>query len=386
MLQYLVVICLIFALFINKIANGEVETFMERAVRAKLNNLHNIVTKHINMKRTCSDDTFIYITDGGYGNTGNNMVSLTHSLWLARKLNATFNIPGFIGEAINHFNLTNLAEQHCFVVNQKIPSTSKSYGITAEESFFVYRLFNSPNKSFKAMLPPLDDEVVKDITHTFLNVYASLWSLPKPSIVTSAAWIIENYLGANFNYTSIHKRNLDGECEAIMSENSKISDYSPSELAMDSPEWSRDVEHHHPLCEMQLDFVKNTMKLHGRGDRNIFVAFDGQGDVTSYRIHRAVFSSVMQAHPRFRAIPMKYVDMLVAMLGDLFILNPRSTFSLQVYLVRASWELRSVPVQFENDFYFQKIPDHLKAEGRPMWVSLRGIQAEVQKLLAIGGG
>jgi hypothetical protein len=39
----------------------------------------------------------------------------------------------------------------------------------------------------------------------------------------------------------------------------------------------------------------------------------------------------------------QFVDLLVAMHSDLFIMNPKSTFSWQVYIVRVALALESVP-------------------------------------------
>jgi hypothetical protein len=287
-----------------------------------------------------------------------------------------------MGETMHHFNLTTLSQHHCFSIDGKVPRYSKNFEMTSEESFFIYKLFNDGAKPFKALLPPLNDDVVEDISRMFISVYTSLWSAPKPVIVTSAIWIIENYLGGNLNFTTVHKRNLDGECADIMREVAKASDFSPTEIPMDSPAWAGDHRVVNPLCEMPLDFVKKTMAMNGRGESNLFVAFDGQGDVSSYRMHRAVFSTVMESHPEYRFIPMKYVDMLVAMMGDFFIQNPRSTFSFQVLLTRICFVLQSVPAQIKNDVYFQKVPDMLIAEHRPMWVSWNSLHAAYHKVMS----
>jgi hypothetical protein len=287
------------------------------------------------------------------------MISLTHGLWVARKLNAKFIVPPWMGETMNHFNLSTLSQQHCFSMDFKAPRVNKNYEMTSEESFFIFKLFNdNNNKPFKALLPALSDEVVQDISRTFISVYTGLWSAPKPVIVTSAIWIIENYLGGNLNFTTVHKRNLDGECTDIMREVAKASDFSPTEIPMDSPAWAGDQRVTNPLCEMPLDFVHKTMSMHGRSGSNMFVASE------------------------YRFIPMKYVDMFVAMMGDFFIQNPRSTFSFQVLLTRICFGLQSVPSQIKNDFYFQKVPDMLNAEHRPMWVSWSTLHAAYHKVVS----
>jgi hypothetical protein len=357
------------------------ESHAEKQIKERLAHLKYVADHTSLKKQDCSWSSFVRVQGEHYGNTGNQMISLTHGLWLARKLNSTLLLPKWMEDAVSHFNTTTLSTHHCFVPStHHIPRYTQTHDIDAEESFFVHRVFNDKSKPFQSFLPPLSEAEVDELSEVFVNVYASLWSAPRPVITASAAWIVENYL-AGFNYTTVHKRNLDGECGQIMNDMTKPSDFSPSELPMDSPEWKGDLRNHHPICEMQLDFVKRTMEMHGRAGSHLFVAFDGQGDVSSFRMHRAVFGNVMESHPEYRMIPMKYVDMLVAMLGGFFILNPRSTFSLQVFIIRACWRTPSVPTTIVNDFYFQKQPDVLAAEHRPLWVSFASLDKAVRRMV-----
>jgi hypothetical protein len=111
------------------------------------------------------------------------------------------------------------------------------------------------------------------------------------------------------------------------------------------------------------------MNLNHRENRKLFVAFDGHGDVSSYQIHKAVFSKVLEKHDQHGQTPMKFVDMFVAMHADFFIQNPRSTFSLQIYMVRLCLGLKSVPLMRNNDLFVQRVPADLQAANRPLWVS-----------------
>merc|ERR1711937_785065 len=51
------------------------------------------------------------------------------------------------------------------------------------------------------------------------------------------------------------------------------------------------------------------------------------------------------------SMKLKVLDMLMALNSELFIINPRSTLSWQVYLVRSILKLPSVPNMTEKDFY-----------------------------------
>ena len=93
------------------------------------------------------------------------------------------------------------------------------------------------------------------------------------------------------------------------------------------------------------------------------------GDISAYRKHGVVFSDVMKKNNKHTNIEMKFVDMFIAIHGDFFILNPRSTFSWEIYLIRICLGLESVPIVRNNDVYFRKVPDDLIASNRPLWAS-----------------
>jgi hypothetical protein len=357
-------------------------SFVEHELRKKLDVLKGIARKGSTHKPTlCSNDVFVYISEYPWGNSGNHIISLTHGLWTAGRLNATFIIPNWIEASLKHFDLSILAESYCFTTDPAVPSGKTNYAVTSEESFFLFKLFRDKGLPYIPLLPALNEDTVIDISTHYMKIYASLWSSPTKNIVSAAAWIIENYLGSKFDYVSVHKRNLDGGCGKIMRENTQIADFSAAEIAMDSPEWSSDLAHHHPLCEMPIEFVRRTMALNNVTGRSMFVAFDGQGDVSSYRLHKAVFSTVMESHPEYHQMLMKYVDMFVAMLGELFIQNPRSTFSLQIYIIRVCLGLRSVPRVANNDIFLQRVPQDLIAADRPLWVSWLSLQRAFDQLM-----
>lgn len=358
------------------------ESVVQSTMRSRLDRLRTIAKDAARTKKECSTETYVYISEYPFGNSGNHIISLSHGLWVAKQLNATFIIPNWIEASLKHFDLSVLSEGHCFTVNPAIPAHTKNYAVTSEESFFTFKLFRDKGLPFIPLLPEMNTATIMDISTHFLRVYAALWSSPTANVISAGQWIIENYLQQGFNFTSIHKRNLDGGCGKIMSENTKPTDFSDTELPMDSPEWHGDLRRSHPLCEMSLDFVKRTMALNGRADRSLFVAHDGQGDVTSYKMHKAVFGNVMSQHPEFSKIPMKFVDMFVAMHADFFIQNPRSTFSLQIFVVRVCLGLQSVPIVSNNDIFLQRVPQDLIAADRPLWVSWTSLQAAYKEHFA----
>lgn len=371
----IIIFLLVFTPFcLGSITNWVASTEVNQTLSRRLNRLREVALVDSEKRGICSESTFVFISEYAFGNSGNHIISLSHGLWIAKKLNATLIIPNWIDASLRHFDLSVLARGHCFTEDSTIPKDKKLHEITSEESFFVFKLFRDKKLPFIPLLPPLNSETVLDISKSFLRVYAALWSSPSPSIIAASEWIIANHLQSKFDFTSIHKRNLDGGCGKIMSENTKPGDFSEKEVPLDSPEWQGDLRQHHPLCEMSLDFVKSTMALNGREGRNMFVAHDGQGDVSSYKLHRAVFSNVADQHPEYGKMPMKFVDMFVAMQADLFIQNPRSTFSLQIFIVRVCLGLTSVPKMTTNDIYVQRVPYDLETSDRPLMVSWTSLE------------
>lgn len=361
------------------VASSALTASVNQTLTNRLQKLREVALVDHEKRGECTDQSFVFISEYPFGNSGNHIISLTHGLWIAKKFNATLIVPNWIEASLKHFDLSVLQKGHCFTLDPKIPKDKKLYEVTSEESFFVFQLFREP---YKSMLPSLSEETVASISRHFLRVYAALWSSPTPNIVAASEWIISNHLHGKFDFTSIHKRNLDGGCGKIMSENTKLADFSATEVPLNHSEWQGDLRRHHPLCEMSLDFVKSTMALHGRKGNDMFVAFDGQGDVSSYRRHKAVFSNVVEQHPEFGKMPMKFVDMFVAMQADLFIQNPRSTFSLQIYVVRTCLGLLSVPTLPGNDIYVQRIPYDLETAHRPLMVSWSSLQAALKVMSA----
>lgn len=228
--------------------------------------------------------------------------------------------------------------------------------LTAETSFYLFQIFDHPD--FKNQLPKYDQNVMKEVSTHFIKVYAIFWSAPGNEILPAAIHLIENHLGNTLNYTSVHKRSLNGHCHKIMKSTS-IGDYSADELPMSSREWNH-MPDRNPLCDMSPSFVNDTVTMHGRQGNKIFVSFDGQGDAAPLIAMGCVMQITADIEKKFPTVPLKFLDLFIAIHGDLFILNPRSTFSWQVYVVRCILGLESVPVLKNNDYLVAGKEDHLR--------------------------
>ena len=309
------------------------------------------------------------------GNSGNNLIELTHALWVSNELNSTLVIPVWMNQMLNEFDLTTFFENYCSImtfpanglsINRKAnPLQNKLQNRKANvrcvgcsyhelrkgDSFYVYRLYG--DKVFQNLLPRYDQNLLKKLSQHLINVYASLWTSPSEGLIEASNHVISNYLRNDFNYTTVHKRAMEGGCSKIVSEMTSIGDYSSLELPMDNREWKGNLQKSHPMCEMTASFINETLHLHNKQNDPLFVSFDGRGDVTALRKYGAVFTSVLDKSDLHRKKERKYLDMFIAMQGDFFILNPRSTFSWQIFVIRTVLGLGSVPILKHKDFYMR---------------------------------
>jgi len=363
--------------------NGAGNNTIRNILESRLDSLRKISRDDIQnpTRAECSRERFVYISEYPFGNSGNHVISLSHGLWVAVKMNATLIVPDWIANTLKPFNLTVLSESFCFTLDPTIPKVGTSnFEITSEDSFFAFKLFQDEKQPYLKIFPPLSNVTIMELSTHFLRVYAGLWCCPQESIVEAATWLIDSYLSSDVNFTAVHKRGLDGGCNKLLSENTHVADFEGTGLPMHSHEWSGNLHHGHPLCEMSLPFVNHTMQLHSRAHTKIFVAFDGVGDVALYRKHHAVFSGVLEKHHAHSRLPRKYLDMFLAMHGGFFIMNPRSTFSWQIFMIRVCLDLPSVPILKNNDVFLQKVPEDLIAGHRPLWVSWMSVMEALHVL------
>ena len=341
--------------------------------------LKHVAMIGVDRDRTCSNEVFVtYSTPVGFGNTGNVMIEFIHSLWVARHVNGTLVVPKWMYEnSLIHFDLKVIKQAHCFTFDQHIPADKKVYSLVTEASFWAltwYRL--GQWQSFN--LPKYGPEAILEVSKMYLQVYAALWSSPHKHLHMAAMWVLEERLHADFSYVAIHKRLMEGYCQDHMAQHTVLSDFSAEELPMDSPEWSADLVQAHPLCQVTLDFVNRTLALHGRANRTMFLAWDGQGDISQFLQHGAVFSSELEKVHGNSAL--KYVDMYLAMNAEFFILNPLSTFSFQIHGVRLCLGMpvsHSAPLVVSRDLCMRPLVN----QTYPPWVGPSSINEAYARLM-----
>ncbi|RYH27263.1 hypothetical protein EON65_13620 [archaeon] len=354
---------LILSVWVSYVAG---ESFVHSTLRLR----HQILYRYLAHSRpevtSCPTDRFVVITEYQFGRTGNLMIEFTNTLWVSEKLNATLIMPPYMPAILSGFDTHLLSSRFCFRTSDSdIPKSAKIIPVESEMSYFIFRLYQL--SEFRTHFPPMT-QAVQELSSYFLSVYAGFWCCPQKSILLAAQYVIMSNLGGSFEYVSVHKRMLEGGCSKLLAYVTKPSDYSPSHIPTDHALWQGNLYRNHPMCDMPYEFVQSIMQSHNKNKSSLYVAHDGQGDVSAFKQHQAVFVNAVDDSP-YKAADRKLVDMLISMHGDLFIQNPRSTYSWQIVLVRLLLALHSVPIIRNNDFYLQKVPEDLEKEKRVLWVS-----------------
>eukprot|EP01031_Cornospumella_fuschlensis_P030443 gene30443-36791_t len=171
------------------------------------------------------------------------------------------------------------------------------------------------------------------------------------------------------SYVSVHIRQLEGTCSSVLARNTAVSDFDPGEVAVDHVAWRGALHKRHPLCLMPYGFVQATMQLHHLNKSLLYVAHDGQHEVSAHLPDGApvIFSHVLD-RTSFKGVDKMHIDVLMSIHSALFIQNIKSTLSWQVYVIRLLLSLPTVPT-LANDFFLRKLPEGLEIEKRVLWVS-----------------
>lgn len=151
-------------------------------------------------------------------------------------------------------------------------------------------------------------------------------------------WLVENKLGNSSMYTAVHKRYMEGECPEIYGRVSNVSDFSEADIPIEFLKDWKSSSKLHPICSMTYDFVQAVQKMHNRNNQPLYLAWDGYGSIEDFQKNgNFVLSNQLDLNlfPEFRdPEKLKFLDMYMSIHSDLFIMNPRSTYSWQIFVVR----------------------------------------------------
>ena len=338
----------------------------------------------------CTKRQKLFTIEGGpLGEMGNTMITLVHALWLAGHNNGVLLLPEYLvgpGQTFSSFNLSTFQLCYC-IINHSTPNNETALKVIAGKrevirhpSGFYYGMFEhyGHDKRKPDFLPPYSDAILKEIAHTFLTVYSALWANPICNILDrSTALVLQKLEDPSLSYTAVHKRR-EGDCSRNMFSVFPTADFNPKQLPMNRPEWVTDE---HPLCHMNANFTMAVQQQHNRNETKFFVAFDGKGNVDDYLQIGGIFSTVLGVNetgigsdtskagwrPK-RLEDNKFVDMFMSMHADFAILNPQSTYSLMIFVVRVVLGKESVPISHKTDI-FANAKDRMSKFRWPAWVS-----------------
>lgn len=297
-------------------------------------------------------------------------------LWLARELNYTFLVHVWMEKSLEIFDLSSLHPYYCFAYEQRVSLSqdfriNRSLFVASEELYYGYEVVINPRYESHKM-PKLTTRTVYDVSQHFLVIHGLLWSHPNHVVMKATLWIIDKKLSKELSYTSVHKRSFDNKCnEFLWRCKTPAFCFPHKDVDAVNTTWIRNTNH--PLCEMSMSFIAATQCLHRRCCEIIHLMYDGDGDTKEYIAAKPVITNENMVH---KIIPKQeshdylvLVDMFVSINSHLFILNPYSTFSFQVQIIRILLGLTSVPVT-STDIFF-RFPQRT---NDALWVNVNYLQ------------
>ena len=106
-----------------------------------------------------------------------------------------------------------------------------------------------------------------------------------------------------------------------------------------------------------------------RKEKKVLISFDGRGDIKPLTDLGHILTTAQDAQIGNTTVPRIYLDALLGMHGELFILNPRSTFSWQIFVVREILGLHSVPLLTNNDYLVMQHSEYKREKRTGLVVS-----------------
>ena len=317
----------------------------------------------------------VRITEIPWGRSGNNLISFTHGLWMAEVTQSTLEVPTWIMHILNPFELSIMHNNYCFTEEPVKRKPLEIIEITSEDSFFLFKVLN--DTTYMNILPekyrnPHNyNDVVREMSKHFVKVYTSFWSSPKHDLLAASSYLVHHYLDNKFDYTSVHIRSMEGGCNKVMNEVTNIDDFTKSGISMIESYWSN-RRRNHPLCTMPYKFVRDTQIQNSHNNTKLFLSFDGRGDIGEYKASNVmVVSSLIDHKTEYKGVDRRMLDMFVAMNGNFSVLNPLSTFSWEIYVIRACLGLQTVPFISHDDFFMRKNRILNKPGLWVSWMSIR---------------
>lgn len=359
-------------------------------ISARLKRIRQYAYTMTTFKQSCSSSNTFIVSGGVYGQESNQLIQFIHGLWAAKEMSGYLVVPKKMERALEPFHLDHLCSSFCFVGQdeyaEKVTDNNESKIVHIKPHMMFW--LKKEIQQHKYALPKLSNELVKNMSYHFLLVYASLWGHLKQPFVAESCRLVASSFKEGLNYVAVHKRNLAKVVDSRMDE--KDVDAISKQIPLSSRAWK--AHSSKALCFMNASFIRDTVVYNGRKDmlsQPIFMAWDGQGEskdsdfflsqglktilINSSQINKELLKLEDISRSQFELI----VDKLVTINAGFSILNPASTFSFEIFIMRSILGLDSVPTPPTKDLYLQYRVEYEESTTRDwdgMWVSWKTIK------------
>ena len=324
------------------------------------------IAKVMKRRYECNINKIITMNEIPYGDTSNKLLSFVNLLVVAEFIEGIAMYPHWMNDVLHHIDLGLLKQQFCITPHK---AGYQQFGkLTSYDAFNGYRLFLL--KKYNQVLPPWTSSLIPDISKIYIKIYSCLFANTPTYIKDFALKFINEKLSSNLNYTAVHKRSMEGRCDGLLFTNSNTNDFNSTEIPLDLPEWNNSTGFH-PICNMSVNFIQKTKLMNNIHNQNLFIAYDGRGDLTEYRKINGVISSDLNSNDN---IERKYIDIYIAIHSEFAILNPVSTYSFSIFIIRTILGLKTVPNPKPNkDLFFNSVEEYATVRENRTWVSYASI-------------
>ena len=312
--------------------------------------------------------------DGGYGQGGNRLLEYVGLLWWAdiRGMTAVLqpNDPIF-----KFFNLDLIKKMFCvtFAENKDIDENHK-HELQADQAFYpkVVTKFLPEYLEFAEYVKTT--AAIDRYTEIMMTFYAALYAGINKSVLFASQLFILTEL-KSVNYVAVHKRNFEGQCSWRLCMYYSYSDFPNTGFNKNSIEWSvvrhwgrahtpvnttmkrecKNFEAKHPLCLMSPNVIHGAIEAHKLSGvvNRVFLFTDHQLPFDDLSFFGAIFQKQINSKPELQ----REVDIILASHGALAVLNPYSTFSFIVYLLRTILGLDTSMIDRDSDMYTVPSPE-----------------------------
>jgi len=300
----------------------------------------------------CSNSQYLSI-DERYGRSGNNLIQFTRALWLSQQLNRTFILPDWLVAELKPFNLSAFPPMFC--ISSGTASTSNIRNtllLRGEDVYFGHTLFIDPQArygSLSSLLPVLSETTMLGLARHAHLVSALLWKGTNRHLHRAVSDIFQHELMNRPDFMAIHLRSFEGQCHKLLQAATSSEHFLPEE------HYLREA-----LCSMSHSAIARLIKatnltstslvyiatdIHPRRLRHMLPPLSSGTYVFSDAAYESMIRRLTaRGNDDFTATAAelrapgyrKFVDMLLCIRSGVFVMNPASTFSWEIFVARVS--------------------------------------------------